>query len=327
MSLAWAAHLHSYYLLKDVLPKSSGAPAESAAKHAAAGSKCPFMKGDDAFLLSLDSLGEANEPHALLRGIMFDYLLDPAAQARGAMSDPYTRELHMTFKAAYDKQKAAGEYDWSERELGELVLRWVHYALFGLKLDSEEFETLRLLYLAGDGFPPAGTKYHFFPKGIAGGNEAVPGTTRPMSELRAAAIALYLGSAGLKDYKAEPPLSKADFCEAMISIITLAGIAGPLSAAQGVLKGKWHGEVPEDFPMPATDRDKLCAPPAETPPCLSTLSRCHDELFSLSLPPSPSLSRARVQASARVLASALKATMCAAPTLYDDPLTTRAGGW
>ena len=66
----------------------------------------------------------------------------------------------------------------------DLVLRWFHYAMFGLKLDAEQFETLRLLYLDGNGFPPTGVVYYFFPAGVAGGKEGVPGTQRTMSELR-----------------------------------------------------------------------------------------------------------------------------------------------
>ena len=247
-------HLHSYYLLRDVLPTSSGPPAAS---QRAVG-QCPFAKGDDTFLLSLDSLGEPDEPHALLRGLMFDYLLDDAAAARAAMSDANTRALLTTFKAAYEQQRAAGEFLWSDRELPELVLRWVHYALFGVLLDSAQYETLRLLYLAGDGSSPSGTKYHFFPGGgLVGGRETVAGTGRRMSELRAAAVELYVRSPGLRDYRDDAPLGKRDFCVAMLPIMTLAGIAGPLSAAQGLLRGQWHGEVPDAFPLPVDDREKL----------------------------------------------------------------------
>lgn len=246
-------HLHSYYLLDAVLPKASGCPAKAHAKQG----KCPFHSGSDAFLLSLDNLGEPDEPHAVLRRIMFDYLLDPAAMARGSKSDPYAMSLLQAFRAEYEKQTAAGEFAWSDRQLPELVLRWFHYALFGLRLDAAAFQTLWLLYLEGNGFPAAGVKYFFWPKGAAGGQQAVPKTTRTMAELRAAAVAMYEASPGLQDYKDDTPLSRTDFCTAMIAIMTLAAIAGPLSAAQGVLRGKWHGEVPKDFVMPAQDRDKL----------------------------------------------------------------------
>ena len=34
-------------------------------------------------------------------------------------------------------------------------------------------------------------------------------------------------------------------------------VQGPLSGAQNVLKGKWHGEVPDGFDFPFADRGKL----------------------------------------------------------------------
>lgn len=96
----------------------------------------------------------------------------------------------------------------------------------------------------------------FFPSGV-GGSEAVPGTARTMSELRAAAVELYRGSPALAAYPQDAPLSLDDFCTALLPVLALAAIQGPLSGAQGVLKGKWHGEVPDDFEMPYADREKL----------------------------------------------------------------------
>jgi len=237
-------HLHGYYLRPQELPTA----------HDVASS---LPVGSSTFLLNLPNTGNPKEAHAMIRSLLFKYLLDEKAITRGSASDDYMAQLLSDFKAGYHAAKAAGNNSWDTSHLPELVLRWTHYALLGMKLEGDDFLNVWALYLFPiQGFPPKGVEHYF----RFAGTKSV---TRPdgkqvdFQELRATVTTLYESAPALAAWEDSDGLTRADFCRAFCPVMAIAAIQGPLSGALGILRGDWHGEIPKDFEVPYGDRDKL----------------------------------------------------------------------
>ncbi|CAE8601642.1 unnamed protein product [Polarella glacialis] len=133
----------------------------------------------------------------------------------------------------------------------------MHYVLFGLDLSHEQFKQLWLLY-----FNPKPTLDH---SSLIRNLLRYVGTAsrclgdsdmRRLPERRAAAIELYLTTPAMHHYGADERLSARELLEAVVTMLGLAGLMGPLGALSHLLSN-YKGFIPDGFAWPFGDRGSL----------------------------------------------------------------------
>jgi len=212
--------------------------------------------GDDLYIIGLpNGMGDSDsEEHSILRALLFKYLLNEDSIARQSRSDPVISRL----LAGLREEVRGREWEkWGKAKSGlpGFVLRYVHYVTFGIDLTPDQFETLWLLYFSPE---PGLTKSSFISYLLR-----YVGTLfqwmgdadmRLLPDRRAAAVELYLKTPAMQGYREKLPAPK--FLEAVIVVLGLAGLMGPL-VALGNLLSNYKGYIPKDFAWPIGDREAL----------------------------------------------------------------------
>ena len=223
---------------------------ESALKHNTIG-------GETAFLLALPNDDDPNSQHARLRQLMFAHCTGDAAAARARVDDPVMGALlwDLRGKVASDPENTTNLH------FPTFIVRAIHYCLLNLELDDETFDLVfraNVTPLDAGEFPPHGSEFLLAAPNLMGDDKVahLPALHAKIEKAYAAALV----KAGFE----------SDFCtalefgRALVPIMALAGVFGPLDALLNLFPEhhKWSKlakplEAAPDFAWPWDDRDKL----------------------------------------------------------------------
>jgi len=207
--------------------------------------------GHNLFLLALpNGLGgewaEGSARHAHLRQMIFKYLITEGTTKRQSTSDPVTRRLFANLRPVVLSGESSSVWTKSQDGLAGFMLRYMHYALFGLDLSDEQFDDLWSLYYSPSPALSDASFIVILMRYVGNLFEATGSPTMAaLPERRAKAIAIYKASPALQGYSdAAEPVRLDDFLNAFVTVLGLAGLQGPLGAASHLL-ANYKGYIPE----------------------------------------------------------------------------------